>query len=65
MDSKTLILLHDPNKALMNNFQSVPYNPQNLLCQSVVECLTQDRGAGGSSLTGVTASWSLSKTHLS
>ena len=32
---------------------------------SVVECLTQDRGAGGSSLTGVTALWSLSKTHLS
>ena len=32
---------------------------------SVVECLTRDRGAGGSSLTGVTALWSLSKTHLS
>ena len=32
---------------------------------SVVECLTQDRGAAGSSLTGVTALWSLSKTHLS
>ena len=32
---------------------------------SVVECLTQDRGAVGSSLTGVTALWSLSKTHLS
>ena len=31
----------------------------------VVECLTQDRGAVGSSLTGVTALWSLSKTHLS
>ena len=30
---------------------------------SVVECLTQDRGAAGSSLTGVTALWSLSKTH--
>ena len=28
---------------------------------SVVECLTQDRGAAGSSLTGVTALWSLSK----
>ena len=27
--------------------------------------LTRDRGAAGSSLTGVTALWSLSKTHLS
>ena len=32
---------------------------------SVVECLTRDRGVAGSSLTGVTALWSLSKTHLS
>ena len=32
---------------------------------SVVECLTQDRGAIGSSLTGVTALCSLSKAHLS
>ena len=32
---------------------------------SVVECLTRDRGAAGSSLTGVSALWSLSKTHLS
>ena len=32
---------------------------------SVVECLNQDRGATGSSLTGVTALLSLSKTHLS
>ena len=31
---------------------------------SVVECLTRDRRAEGSSLTGVTALWSLSKTHL-
>ena len=30
---------------------------------SVVECLTRDRGAVGSSLTGVTALWSLSKPH--
>ena len=34
-------------------------------CGSMVECLTQDRGAAGLSLTGVTALWSLSKTHLS
>ena len=32
---------------------------------SVVECLTRDRRAASSSLTGVTALWSLSKTHLS
>ena len=32
---------------------------------SEVECLTRDRGVAGSSLTGVTALWSLSKTHLS
>ena len=32
---------------------------------SVVEYLTRDRGAAGPSLTGVTALWSLSKTHLS
>ena len=30
---------------------------------SVVECLTRDRRAVGSSLTGITALWSLSKTH--
>ena len=32
---------------------------------SVVECLTRDREAAGSSLTRVTALWSLSTTHLS
>ena len=32
---------------------------------SVVECLTRDRRVAGSSLIGVTALWSLSKTHLS
>ena len=35
------------------------------LSRSVVECLTGDQRAVGSSLTGVTALWSLSKTHLS
>ena len=30
---------------------------------SVVECLTRDQRAAGSSLTGVTALWSLRKTH--
>ena len=32
---------------------------------SLVECLTRNRGAAGSSLIGATALWSLSKTHLS
>ena len=32
---------------------------------SVVKCLTRDQKAAGSSLKGVTALWSLSKTHLS
>ena len=32
---------------------------------AVVEGLTRDRGVAGSSLTGVTALWSLSKAHLS
>ena len=32
---------------------------------SVVECLTRDREAAGSSLAGVSALWSLSKTNLS
>ena len=32
---------------------------------SVVERLTWDQGAGGSSRTSLTALWSLSKTHLS
>ena len=31
----------------------------------VVECLTRHRGTAGSSLTGVTVLWSVSKTHLS
>ena len=30
---------------------------------SVLECLTRERGAAGLSLTGITALWSLSKTH--
>ena len=29
---------------------------------SMLECLTGDRGAADSSLTGITALWSLSKT---
>ena len=40
------------------------YDPQEH-SGSVVECLIQDQGAAGWSLTGITALWSLSKTHLS
>ena len=36
-----------------------------LKLEQMIECLTRDRRAAGSSLTGVTALWSLSKTHLS
>ena len=32
---------------------------------SVLECMTRDRRVAGSSFTGVTALWSMSKTHLS
>ena len=52
---------------------SAAVDKQNLIAQTgkftddfvVVDCLTRDRGAAGSSLTAVTALWSLSKTHLS
>ena len=44
---------------------SSPPHPVRERIGLVVECLTRDRGAAGSSLTGVTAQWSLSKTHLS
>ena len=39
--------------------------PEGRIGSAVVECLTRDRKAVGSSLTSVTALWSLSKTHLS
>ena len=41
---------------------SSPAHPVRERSGSVVECLTQDRGAVGSSLTAL---WSLSKIHLS
>ena len=36
-----------------------------LKLEQMIECLTRNQRAAGSSLTGVTALWSLSKTHLS
>ena len=61
-------------QAMLDGFKSLEGLPERLQIisdqirersGSVVECLTRDRRAAGSSLTGVTALWSLSKTHLS
>ena len=43
----------------------IPFTYSRERSGSVVDCLTRDRGAAGSSLTDVTALWTLSKTHLS
>ena len=54
------------NLVMMNTFMH--HTPPRILRErsgSVVECLTPDRRAAGLSFTGVTALWSLSKTHLS
>ena len=57
----------NPNMIIISYYQLIKHE----LCVwldrsgSVVKCLTRDRRAAGSSLTGVTALWSLSKTHLS
>ena len=56
----------DKDKALIGNRSQLPRPPEmREHSGSVVECLTRDREAAGSSLTGITALWSLSKTHLS
>ena len=57
--------LHCLKKYLFSGFWSSNGISLLELCGSVVECLTRDRRAVGLSLTGVTAMWSLSKTHLS
>ena len=44
------------------SYGGVSYGVRRERSGSVVECLTRDRRAAGSSLTGVTALWSLSKT---
>ena len=41
----------------------LPHSKEGERSGSVVECLTLDRVAADSSLTGVTALWSLSETH--
>ena len=51
------------NQGLRVRFPSSPVRERR---GSVVECLTlRDLGTPGSSFTGVTALWFLSKTHLS
>ena len=46
-------------------FGLILYVPVNSFSgNSVVECLTRDRRSAGSSLTGVTLLWSLSKTFI-
>ena len=69
-----IILLRVRNKNYFSYFSTKTYvvgtqknrlNKTGERSGSVVECLTRDRRAAGSSLTGVTALWSLSKTHLS
>ena len=61
------IMLSLSDKIRINVFEA--FNSTSILIRessgSVVECLTRDQGATGSSLTGVTVLWSLSKTHLS
>ena len=52
---------HDPD----NNFTHFFFEWSEERSGSVAECLTRDQRAVGSSLTGDTALWSLSKTHLS
>ena len=51
--------------AILDFFLPYNHNLSRERSGSVVECLTRDRRAAGSSLTSVTALWSLSKTHLS
>ena len=60
--SRPLVKSVYPKKII---FLFLNHNRERSYCGSVVECLTRDRGAAGSSLTVVTVLWSLSKTHLS
>ena len=80
IDSNNIIIMHKAYFPVQNkaSFQYISYSSCSSKFQilllltsfrersgSVVECLTRDRRAAGSSLTSVTALWSLSKTHLS
>ena len=48
-----------------NNYYYYYYYYYYLTIVNSLLCLTRDREAAGSSLTGVTVLWSLRKTHLS
>ena len=53
------------DQCLCSSFLESIITPLRERSGSMVECLTGDQEAAGSSLTGVTALLSLSKTHLS
>ena len=57
---KSLLSLDMFNLVSVNKFQMSRLTFES----SVVECLTRDQEATGSSLTGVTVLWSLSKTFI-
>ena len=61
MKAHEVYLLHVMRDKIKLNLEIHPHRERS---GSVVECLTGDRRAAGSSPTGVTALWSLSKTHL-
>ena len=65
--SSNVVSIIDVYKILIFNIAltSSEASDQPLFGSAVVECLTRDLRAAGSSLTGVTVLWSLSKTHLS
>ena len=50
-----------PNSALLLNKSLLELRERS---GSVVECLTPDQEAAGSNLHGISALWSLSKTHI-
>ena len=63
--SALLWLLAGPSRHCLGRIKTKVYFIPWERSGSVVECLTRDREAAGSSITGVTALWSLSKTHIS
>ena len=59
--------IHDIFEPAHEKFILIAYildKKESARCESVVERLNRDQEAAGSSLTGVTVLWSLSKTHL-
>ena len=58
----SFVKFHGEKNGRQNKTMSYPNRERS---GSVIECLTRDRRAAGSSLTSITKLWSLSKTHLS